>query len=243
MSTDYKVRFYLASPIYEKVGGGKHPIMLDALLARITLERQGIRKTTAELDPKNIIFAELPIQRIGKCYLCSAAFTPTRNYAKADSFVKKGTAAQDVHGICGNFIATGAVSTPALIPHVAIAEEYLDFHVRVTDKSEFFSLLKDVKHYGIGPKTSIGFGQIASIHYWEESENKCYKTDDGYPTRPLPVKDFKGEICEDAAIRWSSYYAPYWSNIGKTMCYLPRPEQYARLDISDGVFEDMVAEI
>lgn len=245
MSIDCKVRVYLASPVFEKVGGGKHPIMLDALLARIALERQGIRKTTAEIDPKNIIFADLPIERIGKCYLCSAAFAPPRSYTKADSFAKRGTDAQNIRKFCKNFISTGVVSTPALIPHIAIAEEYLDFYVRITNKAEFFSLLKEVKRYGIGPKTSIGFGQIASIHVVEEKEHgdRCFKTKDGFPTRPLPIADFKDEICDDAATGWSAYYAPYWSSIGKTRCYLPRPEQYAKLDIADGVFEDMVAEI
>lgn len=132
-----------------------------------------------------------------------------------------------------------------IIPHIAIAEEYLDFYVRVTDKEEFFSMMKDVKRYGIEPKTSIGFGQIASIHVAEEKEHgdRCFRTDDGFPTSPLPVSDFEDEINHDAATGWSAYHASYWSSIGKTKCYLPRPEQYARLAVPDGVFKDLVAEI
>ena len=244
MSIDYKVRVYLASPVFEKVGGAKHPIMLDALLARIALERQGVRKTTAELDPKNIIFADLPIERIGKCYLCSAAFAPSRSYSKADSFAKRGTDAQNIRSFCKEFLGTGAVSIPALVPHIAVAEEYLDFYVRVTDKAEFFSLLKEAKRYGIGPKTSIGFGQIASIHVAEEKEhgNRCFKTEDGFPTRPLPYCDFKGKISDDAATGWSTYYAPYWNSIGKAKCYLPPQKKFSSLMITKNYTQPLYLE-
>ena len=75
--SDFKIRIHLATPLFEKTNISKHPIMLDALLARIKLGRQGISKTPAELNPDNLVFAELPIERVGKCYLCSAEAAET----------------------------------------------------------------------------------------------------------------------------------------------------------------------
>jgi len=234
--SDYKIDISLSSPIFQKTTGSTNMIMLDALLARIALERKGIRKTSVELLPENLIFANLPIERVEKCYLCSGHFATHSVYSKPDFFAKRATDSQSVRAVSPFFHSTGAVSHPALIPHYAVATKGITFYVRVMDsrKDEFFDLLKDVKLYGIGPKTSIGYGQVAGLQIVvnKTQPDLCYKTAEGIPTRPLPISLFKNEFQgrSDVPTGMSNYFAPYWFRKNNVPCYLPKPEQYTGLE-------------
>ena len=245
MSKTYQITISLASPLYQKTFGTRSMIMLDALLARIKLERQGIRKTSAELLPENLIFVDLPIERVEKCYLCSAHFASKDIYSRPDSFSKRATDAQTIKSMEPSFLTTGAVGHPALIPHIAVATKSIDFYARIPDgrEKEFFDLLKDVKLYGVGPKTSIGYGQVAHIdaHVYNAHPDLCYKTEDGIPTRPLPIKlfmdEFKGKGVPSG---FSCYYAPYWFHKNQVPCFLPKPEQYVgKTGFPNGLFKDL----
>lgn len=243
--SNFKVTIHLASPIFQKTTGSRHMIMLDALLARIQLERQGIRKTSAELLPENLVFAELPIERVEKCYLCSGHFASEKSYTKWDALAKRGTISQNILGTLPSFLPTGAVSRAGLIPHYAVATKSIDFYVRVIDGQEqaFADLLKDVKLYGIGPKTSIGYGRVAGINLTQNKKHPdwCYKTEEGFPTRPLPISLFKDEFQKKKGIPvgMSNYFAPYWFRKNQVPCYLPRPEQFIGTQIEEGLLSDL----
>lgn len=230
--SDFKITLRLASPLFERTSAARQPIMLDGALARIQLERQGIRKTSAELKPENLVFADLPIEKVGKCYLCSAVFFPKTVYEQYGAYAKRPVVSQNVCRSLPSYLPTGAPAEPALFYHVQNAVPDISFYVRVIDerKDEFISLLKDLKNYGIGPKTSIGFGRIAKIDISlnKQHPDLCYRTEDGIPTRALPVDDFREKINVDkTAIGRSTYYAPYWFVKNKVSCFLPSPKQYA----------------
>lgn len=245
--SDFKIRIHLATPLFEKTNISKHPIMLDALLARIKLGRQGISKTPAELNPDNLVFAELPIERVGKCYLCSGSFLPPSSYAKVDAFAGRPANTKAIRLVSKEFLSTGVIGNSSITRYYSVAVEHVDFHVRAVDgrEQELFDLLKDVKLYGLGAKTGIGAGQISGIEAIpEKGTDLCFRTEDGFPTRALPVELFKGKISGKASVGMSTYFAPYWMARNKVLCYLPKPEQYSPLpSISDGVFSDIEKEL
>lgn len=249
--SDFHVLIHLASPLFERAAGGKNPIMLDGLLARIRLEQLGVRKTPAELVPENLVFADLPIERVGKCYLCSAAFYPDERYVKPAIYSKRGVGVQSAGAVLKElpFAPHAAQSKPGLMLHNELAVEHVDFYIRVPDErvQEFGGLLANVKNYGLGTKTGIGFGQVAKIEVERNTENPdlCFRTADGLPTRPLPVELFQGKIDGQKAIRgMSTYYAPYWFAKNKTECYLPSPRQFASLPkLRKGFLSDAEASV
>ena len=220
--------------------------MLDALLAYIVLSEKGVKKTPAELSPENLLFAELPIERIEKCYLCSAAIYPAARYIKSDSFAKRGTPNAHMSNIMPTFLSTLHVAKPGLLRGIELAVPYIDFYARVTDQEYFINLLKVVKQNGIGKKTSIGFGQIAGINVFKSTHpNRCYKTEAGLPTRPLPVRLFQDKIDEDTAtVGMSGYYAPYWFRKNHVPCFLPDTSLMSPLpELNGNMISDMKAEL
>lgn len=220
--------------------------MLDAVLAYIVLSQSGIKKTPAELSPANLRFAELPIERVWKCYLCSAAVYPETKFAKSAAYAKRGTPNAGMSHLMPGFLSTQHVAKPGLLRGIEIAVPYLDFYVRVTDRENFINLLKAVKMNGIGKKTSIGFGQIANIFVFKsEYPERCYRTEKGLPTRPLPVHLFQDKIDTDrATIGLSGYYAPYWFKKNHISCFLPETALLAPLPkLNSAVLSDIKAEL
>ena len=234
-----QIRFYLGTPIYMKTNQGKHPIMLDGILGLIWMQEHGYTKTPTEINQENLVVPELPIKKRGNCYLASGMFLPKHTYSRADAITKRGDTTTKIGKTLPEFLPSGTCMSPGLIRYTALATPYVDFYADVTDPDEFIRLLRKVD--SIGPKSSIGYGRVVDKECCViEGYELEYRTEEGLPTRPLPVELFKGEISSDAPIGYSTYYAPYWFTKNKAKCYLPTPNQYSPLPTMDETtFDDI----
>lgn len=243
----FKVVFTIASPIYRKLTGSKNPIMADGLLARVALARKGISKTPAEISAENLVFADLPIERVGKCYLCSSMFLPDNAYSCQDALAGREVDAAGVRLFHPTFSAANrpALKSPDLLVHDAVTTETTTFYARVIDgrEDEFLSLVKKASEYGIGPKTSVGYGK-STVLVQEGAPDWSYKKD-GLPTRPLPKELFAEEFAgvPDVPVGMSCYYAPYWFRRNAVPCFLPPPSQYAGFETAISLLDNIAIDI
>lgn len=243
---EYRVRFYLGSPIYVNAQKAKKPIMLDSLLGFIWAQEQGLRKTSAENIAENLVFPILPIKCIDKCYMASAMFLPndlcvtTRDSA----IVRHEMGYKKTKGIMNSFSSGGNSSySPAIVKFWALATPYVDFYADVTDIPEFTRLVHKIK--SIGPGRGVGFGRILRIEITEcPNVNLDHITPDGTPTRPLPVDLFKETVKKDAVIGVSTFFPPYWFKKNEVLCYMPEPDQFTpAVMVSKDILEQIYDEL
>lgn len=229
-----KVRFHLGSPLYYNTAKKKQPLLLDSVLSYIWAAENGYKKTSAENIAKNLVFIELPIKRVGKCYMASGMCLPksrkTKNKVAASRsvFAKRSTQQVNLGKCVKSFPINGTSPSykPVLMKSWLIHVPYIDFYADVTDREEFERLCNQVKNYGLGAKTSIGFGRVVKVSFKDYEGDMEYVTPEGIPTRPLPVADFAGKVNPSSTIGMSTYYAPYWFIRNQAACYQPPAMQY-----------------
>lgn len=215
----------MASPIFSSAAKAKEPIMLDSILGYIWMREHSHIKNTSEVREENLIFPELPIKRTNKCYHASALIFSKYTSSWQDRFTKRGLSELDFKDSMKTFVAgTNSAMKPGFVDYVGIATPTLTAYVDVTDVEEFKRLTNQILHFGIGAKTSIGFGRVKKIDYESYPEDKMYELMiDGRPTRALPVQNFM-KMNPKAAVGYTTYYAPYWFAAHKAPCFLVDPE-------------------
>ena len=226
-----RTRFYLQSPICYSADKPYLPPTLDSLLAFVWQREHGHFKNSGELFKQNLIFADLPIERTGKCYHASCFFLPKepeakevvsqqptaicrkvineRHMAKHDPTRKINGSVGPMHGIIQRY---WLLSTP-----------YVDYYASVTDEQEFRRLVDEFARLGnLGKKYGIGYGRIARVEITEVEEDWS-TTRNGRATRPLPKELFPKA---KGGIAYSCYYAPYWFKENEAECVMPDASQY-----------------
>ncbi len=240
--TVFRVRFKMGGPIYIKADKAAQPIMLDGILGFIWCQEHGLRKTSAEDIIANQVFPELPIKRIGKCYMCSAMILPkdSKISVQYDALAKRDNCRKRIADTMKLFeAAKDPTIKGAIIKYWALATPYIDFYADVTDEQEFRRLIGKIR--SIGPKKAAGYGRILDVSIEEAPEEvEAYKTADGYPTRPIPVSAGL-DFAEDTTVGESTYFAPYWFLRNADTCYLPNVSQYNRLPAFDSL--DIIDEV
>ncbi|MBR2215858.1 MAG: hypothetical protein IJ849_08895 [Selenomonadaceae bacterium] len=238
MSTCYRVRFFLSSPLCFAGNKDIRPLMLDAILAYQWMRQNGHYKTAAENIAQNLIFPELPLERVGKCYGASAMVIPQEAvYMAQDGYVRpadwefalaRHTPKFSLRYGDSSIFASGPLRA-YLEPQWLMSMPYVDFYANVIDETAFKKLLQAAVRGGfLGSKRSAGYGRIAKCTLKIISEGNprwgFYK--DGKPTRPLPVADFADQLPQDTTRGRATYFAPYWFAPNEAECFLPPTEQY-----------------
>lgn len=224
-----KVRIFLAAPLCFSGIKPIEPIMLDSLLGYIWARDHGLCKTSAECAPENLVFPDLPIERIGKCYKSSAMFLPPETPMKEECFVK-GTNWAAGMAKMGNKDMTYKIDTMwargAQEKYWLLAAPYLDWYCETTEPDSLIQYLKEISKLGfLGSKRGAGFGKIQKIELGKDAPDYTV-CKDGEPTRPLPIAAFSGLPLKDPSVGMSTYYAPYWYSQNADLCFLPNKAQY-----------------
>lgn len=219
-----KVTFHMVTPIFLNAAKAREPIMLDSILGFFWMQEHGHHKNSSELREENLIFPELPMKRTNKCYHDSAMiFAPETCYVQ-DRCTKRALTAIYFRGLMNSFNeGTSKSMLGAFIDYNATVTLTLTCYVDVTDESEFKRLTNKILSYGIGAKTSMGFGRVGKIDYepYPDAETPELQMN-GRPTRALPMEDFHGIIdAKRTALGYTNYYAPYWYVPHKHLCFLP----------------------
>jgi len=222
-----RLRFYLQTPI--AVSGQKppHPLMLDGILGYAWALRNGYRKTPAEIRPENLVFPELPLEKIGnKCYAASAAFLPPEAAMFPTVFVRRADwqSAMARYG-CPETLYTPATGWPqaAREPYWLLSTPYVDFYYRGDSRgvADLLAVIFQIRF--LGGKRAAGYGQIQKIELHEKTADWSVWRE-GCPTRSIPVEiagNKKGLIPE-----WTTYYPPYWAAVNSAWCFTPPVEQW-----------------
>jgi CRISPR type IV-associated protein Csf3 len=204
------------------------PLMFDGILGYAWAVKKGYRKTPAELHPENLVFPELPLEKVGeKCYAASAAFLPP----EASMYPTKIMRHADWKTAMARFGCPATAYETATgwqqacqEPYWLIATPYVDFYYRGDDQG-VIDLLSVIYSIGfIGGKRSAGYGQISRIELFEDVEEQSVWRTDGRPSRPVPV-EIAGRR-EGLVPEWTTYYPPYWAAANSAWCYVPPPEQW-----------------
>lgn len=229
-----RIRFHLASPLAFPSNHTLSPLMFDSLLGYAWALEQGLYKTPAEITEKNLVFPELPLEKLtDRCYAASAMFIPEEATFAPDVVVRSTnwdkSMVQQGQGKMPYVINTGWTKGAQETLWLC-ATPYVDFYFRgqLEKVKKYVDIIKSIGF--LGSKRSIGFGRIKSITVRPESEDWAVWRN-GYPTRPLPVKEFQAQITvTDLTIGPSTYYPPYWFVRNAELCYLPPVEQYMPQD-------------
>lgn len=222
-----RLRFYLQTPI--AISGQKppHPLMLDGILGYAWALRNGYGKTPAEVHPENLVFPELPLEKIGeRCYAASAAFLPPEAAMYPTLLVRcadwKSAMARYGCPETAYDVAAGWRQAHRE-PYWLLSTPYVDFYYRGDNQgvTGLLSIIFQIRF--LGGKRAAGYGQIRKIELKEKAADWSVWRD-GRPTRPVPVK-IAGER-KDLTPEWTTYYPPYWAAANNAWCYTPPVEQW-----------------
>ena len=222
-----KIRFHLITPIATYGQKSPKPLMLDGILGYAWAMKNGYLKNPAESSPENLVFPELPLEKIGeKCYAASSAFipsdssmVPTKIMRLADwknAMARYGSPATRYETSVGWQQARQE-------PYWQLSTPYVDFYYRGNKKAvtELLSIIYNIGF--LGGKRAAGFGQIRRIEHFDNSEDWAVWRDD-QPTRPIPVS-IAGKK-DHLTPEWVTYYPPYWAMANSEWCYCPPHSQW-----------------
>lgn len=223
-----RIRIHLVTPVAIYAQKPFAPLMLDGILGYAWALKNGYTKTPAESNPENLVFPELPLEKIGeKCYAASAAFIPPTAVMKPSRIIRRADwkDAMARRGVPATTYETAVGWQQACQePYWELSTPYIDFYYQ-GDKKAVLDLLSIVyKIRFIGSKRSAGYGQIRKIEHQDNSENWAVWRGDGLPARPLPVA-LVGEK-PGMTPEWTTYYPPYWAAVNSEWCYVPPPGQW-----------------
>lgn len=226
-----RIRFYLSTPLAMPSNKPAAPLMLDGLLGYAWALDNGLFKTPAEELPGNLVFPDLPLEKIGeRCYAASAMIIPpeasmeptmlVRHADWAAAMAKRGQG--DLAYNVGSGWMKGAQEVLWLL-----VTPYIDFYCRgdLERIKPLVRIIQDIGH--IGPKRHSGYGRVHGVAVSTKCEDWAVWRE-GQPTRPLPVAGFQDKLPAGAApaVDWSTYYPPYWFMGNATWCYVPPVFQY-----------------
>ncbi|WP_157081738.1 hypothetical protein [Fervidicola ferrireducens] len=224
--TVYEVRIEVLTPIAVSAVKPEHPIHLDALLLRLKAQRLGISDYTGD-NPK----IEIPLEETGrakKFYRASAMFIDRTNAKMVrDAWV---TSTSWLDCINGRFVkiekkiylGAGPYRQKAGYVRLICTPEVRFYFAG--DPHEVADLLEDLKHTGLGIRTTVGYGQVGDIVISRAPADYTLIGPDGYPSRVIPAKEVeKPDPKWMKAVR--AYRPPYWWG-EEVLCYLPPRHQY-----------------
>lgn len=247
-------RFHLSTPLAMHSGKPIGPLHFDGLLGWAWAKLNGFDKTPSEEIVANLVFPELPIEKIGdNCYCASCGFLP---YGEELNVEKDGEKYQAVaprmeptifvrHAdwvqAVGRHKADGVQYQVSTGWGQAVQETYwllitpfVDFFVRGEEKplDELVGVIRNGGY--LGGKRGSGFGRIKEVECYEMEEDwSVWKN--GKPTRPVPV-ELVGERT-GLVKEWATFKPPYWHVANSAWCYMPPKEQY--LPVIDGAIKDI----
>lgn len=222
-----QIRFHLATGIAFPANRPLKPIQGDGLFGYAWAQKQGLRKTPAEILPENIVFPELPFELVSNSYYAiSAAFTPKEAFMIPEMVVRRPDWADVMakHKV-GQFAyqtSVGAFQGQQEL-YWLLVTPYVDFYCRgyASGISELLKEIWSMRH--LGAKRAAGYGFITKIEVLpHDSDWSEWK--DGQPTRNIPVRlapDKTGLAMEEAPCR-----PPYWHKAFVEPCYVPPLEQF-----------------
>lgn len=225
-----KMRVYLATPLAFWGMKPPAPIHLDGVLAYCQAHMEGYKKHSGEL--KNLKDFDLPLVKEhfdgGYYYRASAAFLPEEAFLHPWTKIRSGDWVKPMTRLVKNVTRPNEDKRQGkyiscMEPYWLVVTPYIEFYFETTDSDRFKKLVEvllDLKH--IGPNRGVGFGLIAHIRLFKESEDwAAWK--DGRPTRAVPVK-----AAGDRPLprEHTGFRPPYWYGGYHDWCYTPPREQW-----------------
>lgn len=221
-----RYRFKLATPLSTVGNKPNAPLMFDSLLGYAWAIKNGLTKTPHEEIATNLIFPELPIEKISeRCYAASAAFIPPNALSEPTIFMRHADhrASLAAHGIKGIYQTSSGYQQAVQEIYWLTLTPHVDFYVRGDKKeiNELLSIIWDLRH--LGSRRGSGYGLITDITI-DETKPDYSVWKGNKPTRPIPCS-IAGER-PDLIREWATHCAPYWHQANADWCYMPPPEQY-----------------
>ena len=203
---------------------------LDAVCAYIWMKAHGYTKTPAEDIRKNLVFPELPISRIGKCYLASSMLLPETCTVSEDNLIRPNNWIAGVGKQDATFRVSATTNNVSYTRNFwvktrLVSAPYVDFYVETDRFTDLCPYLEAMNGGFIGHKRDIGFGRIVDISAKKLPFGRAIVNSRGVPLRPLPADEpeFQRIVAESTPVEPATYYAPYWIPENQVPCFMPPP--------------------